>query len=432
MKPKTQLEIELARLGADRLTREPPVDRKENHLLLGKIRLSRASESFESLVDTHFEQIRGGRNNAAAAALRRHLEYFFLCLSKCVMSHKYLVVSLTSNAYSKDYFLKKYNLKYAAVDAIVKYLEGAGLVFVIKGRKYRDDPMRTRIYPKPELSQGLFEYSLLTETDFDGDYVQFNDGADNDYGGDRLSSEKWNNLISNLGKDHPDRVDLNRINEFLEPHQWVSKGPVILKYKYSPFQSGRLYTGYQELLDKQYRIRINTEIDGDAISEVDFNANHLRLALAVLHDEDAGDSPYEDIMELANVDRALVKSFITVAMGASSRDKARSSWNDNRSSRIVRRADGDFLLIEAATNKRFPMLKLYDGWGIFAQNLEGAILRDVMLQGVDKGIVVLPVHDAVAVQQKHEDWAVVTMLEAWSRVAASSGAARARVKIDRP
>ena len=56
--------------------------------------------------------------------------------------------------------------------------------------------------------------------------------------------------------------------------------------------------------------------------------------------------------------------------------------------------------------KRFPMLKLYDDWGIHAQNLEGAILRDVMLQGVDKGIVVLPVHDAVAVQQKHEEWAV--------------------------
>jgi len=51
---------------------------------------------------------------------------------------------------------------------------------------------------------------------------------------------------------------------------------------------------------------------------------------------------------------------------------------------------------------------------------------------VDKGIVVLPVHDAVAVQQKHEEWAVVTMLEAWSRVSASGGAAKARVKIDRP
>ena len=109
-----------------------------------------------------------------------------------------------------------------------------------------------------------------------------------------------------------------------------------------------------------------------------------------------------------------------------------SSCNDNRSSRKVRRADGDFQAIEAATNKRFQMLKLYDDWGIHAQNLEGAILRDVMLQGVDKGIVVLPVHDAVAVQQKHEEWAIGTMLEAWSRVAASGGAARARVKVDRP
>jgi hypothetical protein len=45
-----------------------------------------------------------------------------------------------------------------------------------------------------------------------------------------------------------------------------------------------------------------------------------------------------------------------------------------------------------------------------------------MLQGVDKDIVVLTVRDAVAVQQKHEDWAVDTMLEAWDRVAASSAA----------
>lgn len=41
-------------------------------------------------------------------------------------------------------------------------------------------------------------------------------------------------------------------------------------------------------------------------------------------------------------------------------------------------------------------------------------------------------HDAVAVQQEHEQWAVDTMLEAWSRVAASGGSAKARVKVDKP
>ena len=191
----------------------------------------------------------------------------------------------------------------------------------------------------------------------------------------------WREIVAQLPKRHPDKADLTKINEFLKEHEWACKGPVVLKYKHSVFQSGRLYTDHQQLPDRRFRIRINTRIDGESVCEVDFNANHLRLALAVLHGEDAGDSPYEDIMGLAGQrSRDLVKSFITIAMGASSRDKARSSWNDNRSSRKVRRTDSDFLAIEAATNKRFQMLKLYDGWGIHAQNLEGAILRDVMLQ----------------------------------------------------
>ena len=40
----------------------------------------------------------------------------------------------------------------------------------------------------------------------------------------------------------------------------------------------------------------------------------------------------------------------------------------------------------------------------------------------------LPVPNSI----QHEQWAVDTMLEAWSRVAASGSAARARVKMDRP
>jgi hypothetical protein len=40
------------------------------------------------------------------------------------------------------------------------------------------------------------------------------------------------------------------------------------------------------------RVRINTLIDGEPIAEIDFNANHLRLQLAVLHKRDAGNKPY--------------------------------------------------------------------------------------------------------------------------------------------
>ena len=129
--------------------------------------------------------------------------------------------------------------------------------------------------------------------------------------------------------------------------------------------------------------------------------------MAVLHGEDIGDTPYEDIMELAQIrDRDRVKTFVTMALGASSKTTANISWNhDNLGAEFFGR-------LELAMIKRFPKLKLYESWGIQAQSLEGAILRQVMLQGMEKDIVCLPVHDAIAVPQLHEQWAMEAMLQA--------------------
>ena len=166
----------------------------------------------------------------------------------------------------------------------------------------------------------------------------------------------WREIVAQLPKRHPDKADLTKINEFLKDDAWACKGRVVLKYKHSGFQSGRLYTDHQQLPDRRFRIRINTRIDGESVCEVDFNANHLRLALAVLHGEDAGDSPHEDIMGLAGQrSRDLVKSFITKAMGAYSREAAHNSWNRDAL------GTSNFREIEAATMTRFPMLKLYAG-----------------------------------------------------------------------
>ena len=122
-----------------------------------------------------------------------------------------------------------------------------------------------------------------------------------------------------------------------------------------------------------------------------------------------------------------VKTFVTTALSASSRTAANSSWNhDNLGAEFFGR-------LELAMIKRFPKLKLYDSWGIQAQSLEGSILRQVMLQGMEKDIVCLPVHDAVAIPQQHEKWAVDAMLETWERVVSTSKAhaARARVRVDK-
>ena len=61
--------------------------------------------------------------------------------------------------------------------------------------------------------------------------------------------------------------------------------------------------------------------------------------------------------------------------------------------------------------------------------MEGLILRDVLHEGASKGILALPVHDAVAVEAKHWDWAVDAMTAAWERwVGQWHSAAKASVK----
>ena len=218
--------------------------------------------------------------------------------------------------------------------------------------------------------------------------------------------------------------DMIAINEFLKAHRWACKAPVRLVYKHTPFQGGRLITPFQSLPDRRARIRINTQIDGQPICEVDYNANHLRLNLALFAKEYAGETPYEDIcIEAGVASRDMVKKFITVAMGASSEMAARNSLARER-------FNGDmFNRIHSGVQKRYPKLQLFKGWGIFAQNLEGQILKDVMLEGIKEDIVCLPVHDAVAVQQQHQDWAKEVMLETWQEHLDGVGT---KVKVDPP
>jgi hypothetical protein len=409
--PKLALELEaLQRAMEDSIV---PPDNYDHHFPLKPLQPSGDNSDFETVVSAHYENLVGGRHATAAANLRRHFVYILLSLGKAAMCNKWLVVSLDKDAYAHDETLKSYGLLHAPVKAIVDYLEHHNQAIVLRGKKYKNNPARTRIYPKPEMAVLMLKHILESNSEFKPPYVLINEGED-----------VWKETVAQLPDNHPDVVDMDTINDFLQGHSWACKSPVVLKYKHTVFQSGRLYTDYQQLPDRRFRIRINTTIDREPLCEVDFNANHLRLALAVIHGEDAGDSPYEDIMDLAGQrSRDLVKSFITKAMGASSRESAHSSWNRDQL------GTNNFNEIEAATMKRFPMLKLYNDWGIHAQNLEGAILRDVMLQGVDKGIVVLPVHDAVAVRQVDESWAMDAMSGAWDK---HVGFGRARLKVDRP
>ena len=166
---------------------------------------------------------------------------------------------------------------------------------------------------------------------------------------------------------------------------------------------------FQNLPDRVAGVRINTLIDGEPIAEIEFSGNHLRLQLAVLHKQDAGYTPYEDIGAAFGInDRASVKAYITRAMGADNRNAAMNCCNTEGIANVM------FEALEAACSELYPDLQLFIGWTHQAQNLEGPILKKVMLQGVDEGMVGLLVHDAVAVPKKHKFWAKRAIVNAWT------------------
>lgn len=394
-----------------------PPDDDKHHFFLKPKQLSRSSARYSEFSDLLAFCISGSKGNRGpkqTASLEYHFQCILLSLSWAIYRRQWVLVALDNHAYSKDPWLKRYGFSHTYTKAVVDYLEGMELITKKVGKLYSSKPTRTRIYPTAKLQLALRNYFLESEQPIEPPYVTIN--------------KPTRGYEEVLPEAHPDIADMTMINEFLKGHQWACKAPVRLVYKHDPFSSGRLITPYQGLPDRKIRLRINTLIDGQPICEVDFSANHLRLNLAVIAGEDAGDTPYEDIGELAGIeDRQRIKNYITIAMGADSQEGAKGACV---SEGITHK---QFDVIEAAALKRYPKLSLYTGFGVNAQSLEGQILKQVMLEGVEQGIVALPVHDAVAVTQDNADWAKKAMLRAWAEHASSGGGlARSRVKVDYP
>ena len=393
-----------------------PEDDYEHHIVLCPLQLHKNSKlhlKLSLLIDRYVQETKGQRSAKQLEVFKWHWQWVLLGLSRSIITHSWLLVSLDAKAYVDDIWLQRYGIKYSSIKPIVDYLESQGLINVLKGKKYKDKPSRTRLFPTDALSNQIWEYVLDQEQPIDGPYLTLNDGVNT-----------WSETVFNLDESHPDLGDMIAINEFLKPHRWACKAPIRLVYKHTPFQGGRLITPFQNLPDRRARIRINTQIDGQPICEVDFNANHLRLVLALQTNEDAGDTPYEDICHEAGVaGRSAVKRFLTIAMGASDELSGKRRLRlDGFNSEVISR-------IHAGTLRRYPKLELFKGWGIFAQNFEGQILKDVLLEGIKEDIVCLPVHDAIAVQQQHQGWAKEAMLETWQH---HMDGVRSKVKVDMP
>ena len=395
-----------------------PEDDYKHHMFLSPKTMRQGSSSlkFDQLVTLFVNQSNTKRRGPQQLAdFKWHWEVVLMSLAQSIFQRKWLLVTMDNNAYGPkgNHLIKAFGFQLTYLKAIVKYLDEVGLVSLEEGKKYKNEPSKTRLFPTDELVIQIWEYFLDIEQEIKPPYITIKDPA-----------KGWHRIINRLVKDHPERQGMTTINEFLKNHTWACKGPVQLKYNTSALEGGRLYTPYQALPDRTSRVRINTLIDDEPICEVDFNANHLRLNLAVLHSQDAGETPYEDIGELCKVDdRNRIKKFITVSMGANDESEAFNALKiDGFNAKL-------FDTIKQGTLKRYPKINLFEGWGLSAQNLEGAILRKVMLEGIEQGIVSLPVHDAIAVKQGDAEWAKEAMSRLWTE---ETLGCKTRLKIDYP
>ena len=400
-----------------------PRDDYDHHMFLSPktMRQDSTSLKFDQLVTFMVSESNDKqRGPQQLADFRWHWEVVLMSLSQAIFLRKWLVVMLDKSAYGPNgsHHIKAFGFHLTPLRDIVTYLHEVGLVEYKEGKKFKDNPSATRVFPTGELVEQLWMYFLDIEQDIKPPYVTIKD-----------SSDGWGRLVDRSVKSHPDKLGMATINEFLKDHKWACKGPVQLKYNTSAFEGGRLYTPFQTLPDRTCRVRINTLIDDEPICEVDFNANHLRLNLAVLHSQNAGEAPYEEIAELSNLsdnsdlNRNQIKRFITVAMGAGNEAEAFKALNIHGFDTVL------FEKIKQGTLKRFPKLNLFEGWGLSAQNLEGAILRKVMLEGVERGIVSIPVHDAIAVKQGDAEWAKEAMSRVWTD---ETQGGQTRLKVDYP
>ena len=102
---------------------------------------------------------------------------------------------------------------------IVGYLEANDLIVKRKGGKFNSGATYTRIHPTFALKQHLWQFYLDAEQPIDEPYITINKGTD-------AAKE----AIYNLPDDHPERMQMELINDFLRGHTWACKGPVKLTY----------------------------------------------------------------------------------------------------------------------------------------------------------------------------------------------------------
>ena len=363
-------------------------------------------------IDSRDEVSRKGKH---LVVFKEHLEWFVMSLVANFFGRKYTVIQLQDCHYRNGSYLNMIGLRYTPIRVISEALIELRYVEKLNYTNNPKTPKSTRLWPSKKLLDKVYKFNYLLTYRFNPPFVKLNKPIDKDW------VDTFREVL--IDENHNDVRDMKIINDFLYQHEWANKGPLRLIYNVDAFHGGRLYTPFQNLRSRKVKERINTLIDGERICEVDYNANHLRLSLAIFSQQDAGDTPYEDIAKLCGETRSEIKMFITRCMGAETKDsvlrsliKDFESWDRKRFEKVLN-----------AVHQRYPSLHMFGSVGVKLQSVEGSIIRKVILKGAHDKVVCLPIHDAIACKQSDLEWVVRVMKTMWREEV--KGLASPRIKI---
>jgi hypothetical protein len=376
----------------------PPED-LENSMPVEPMRLqvigdqqSALKDLLSELIDTHPTKLKAEEKHK----LRDTYRQILLNATYNSIRGVYTAIPRGKESFDSGSYWKSIGLTYRFTIAALNRLKNDGYILQHTGfyNAQAGFGRLTRIYGLEKLSERINAQAI-------GDFLQFQDDDDVE----TLVLKGFGYEKATLSKNHPDIARLKAINEFLKDYSWQQKGPMRLVYSDGPLKGGRVYSRFQNMPKAQ---RAEIKINGLPTVELDFKANHLMM-LVSLSGTHPPDDPYLTIANIANLSRAMVKAFINTSLSAAS---ATVAFNACKRSQINQRL---FNALEEATLTAFPNIKLYSGLGVFLQSLEGQIALDIMVEGVNHNIPVLPVHDSFITTVGNEEWLLKQLLLHWQQ-----------------
>jgi hypothetical protein len=358
----------------------------------------------------------------------------------CVFTREGLSLPGDNKAYNVGSYYHKFHLTRRAVKVVVGALEGK-YIKRIKGNNFKRKVDKYQPTLQLELELIPYIYSICEEYNPLEPLVIFKQDKEKEGEKKRKSSKakkhiKQRRSLGLFDAAHTsielettyatDQAALIRLNDALKDASYALKGPVKRIYSHNdPMQGGRLYVRLQSLPDRRAKIRINTFFNGKPIAEVDLSANHPRMLMALegkqlpenFYDEIVEESGISKVGEKPGTSRDKVKFLVMKMVGASNKTISIVVKEDEKNwyQSTFMMTQAEKIKIESVIEQRYPKLYswFYKGRGIHMQALEGDILLEAMLRLLDQGILSLPIHDAIYVQQEHIVQAKSALENAW-------------------